>query len=69
MPSNHPKHHPKHPARPADAPTLTVGILALDEGRRIARCIESAAFATQIVVVDGGSTDDTVAQARALGAE
>ena len=49
--------------------TLTVGILTLNEGRRITQCIESARFADQIVVVDSGSTDDTVATARALGAE
>ncbi|MDA8455877.1 glycosyltransferase family 2 protein [Acidovorax sp. GBBC 3334] len=53
----------------APRPTLTVAVLTLNEGHRIAACLESAAFADQIVVVDSGSTDDTVEEARRLGAE
>lgn len=49
--------------------SLTIGILTLNEERRIASCIESAAFADQIIVVDSGSSDQTVAIARAKGAE
>jgi glycosyltransferase involved in cell wall biosynthesis len=48
---------------------LTIGILTLNEERRIAACIRSAAFADQIVVVDSGSTDRTRDIARELGAE
>lgn len=49
--------------------TLTIGILTLDEERRIAACLNSAAFADQVLVVDSGSRDRTVEIARALGAE
>lgn len=50
-------------------PRLTVGILTLNEARRIASCINSAKFADQIVVVDSGSKDQTREIAAALGAE
>lgn len=56
-----------------DVPTgarLTVVILTLDEARHIERALCSVApFATHCLVVDSGSTDDTAARARALGAE
>lgn len=48
---------------------LTIGILTLNEERRIASCLASAAFADQIVVVDSGSADTTCAIARQAGAE
>jgi glycosyltransferase involved in cell wall biosynthesis len=48
---------------------LTIGILTLNEERRIAACLASAAFADQIVVVDSGSTDRTRDIAAAAGAE
>ncbi len=58
------------PASPAvPLPTLTVAVLTKNEAHRIEHCLRSAAFADQIVVVDSGSTDDTVARARAMGAE
>jgi len=47
-------------------PTLGVVVVTLNEGRRIARCLESAFRAaeplpdTRVVVVDSGSIDDTV---------
>ena len=50
-------------------PTLCIGILTLNEERRIAQCIASAQFADHIVVVDSGSKDDTVAIAQNLGAQ
>lgn len=56
-------HAVRHPIR------LTVGILTLNEARRIAQCIRSAGFADQIVVVDSGSTDGTREIAQSLGAE
>ena len=48
---------------------LSVAIIARNEAHRIARCLQSVAFAEQIVVLDSGSTDDTVAIARGLGAD
>ena len=51
------------------APTLTVAVLTHNEAHRIEACLKSAAFADQVLVVDSGSTDDTVALARGLGAE
>ena len=50
-------------------PRLTVGILTLNEEKRIASCINSAKFADQILVIDSGSQDKTRDIAAALGAE
>jgi len=57
------------PESTASRPRLTIGILTLNEARRIASCINSAKFADQIVVVDSGSKDQTREIAAALGAE
>lgn len=54
---------------PDGQPTLCVGILAMNEARRIAACIASARFADQIVVIDSGSTDGTREVAAEAGAE
>lgn len=49
---------------------LSVFIITLNEAERIARTIKAAQqVAQQVVVVDSGSTDDTVKIATALGAE
>jgi glycosyltransferase involved in cell wall biosynthesis len=48
---------------------LCIGILTLNEERRIAKCIESASFADQIIVLDSGSTDATRDIAAQMGAE
>ena len=55
--------------KPVDRPTLCIGILTMNEERRIAQCIQSAKFADQIVVVDSGSTDGTRDIAQEMGAE
>ncbi len=50
-------------------PRLTIGILTLNEEKRIANCVASARFADQIIVVDSGSQDMTREIAASLGAE
>jgi glycosyltransferase involved in cell wall biosynthesis len=50
-------------------PTLCIGILTLNEAHRIANCIQSAAFADQLLVIDSGSSDNTCEIARELGAQ
>jgi glycosyltransferase involved in cell wall biosynthesis len=47
---------------------VSVIILARNEGNVIDRCIRSAEFAHEIIVVDSGSTDDTREVAKSLGA-
>ncbi|MBM3409680.1 MAG: glycosyltransferase family 2 protein, partial [Betaproteobacteria bacterium] len=49
-------------------PTLCIGILAMNEARRIEACIASASFADQVLVIDSGSTDETCDIARRAGA-
>ena len=48
--------------------TLSVIIVAKNESQNIADCIGSVPFASEILVLDSGSEDDTVAQATAAGA-
>lgn len=48
--------------------TLTVAILAQNEEDMIARAVASAAWADDVLIVDGGSTDATVAIAQRVGA-
>jgi glycosyltransferase involved in cell wall biosynthesis len=43
-------------------------VITRDAGATIRRCLESLAWVDEIVVVDSGSTDDTVAVCRELGA-
>jgi glycosyltransferase involved in cell wall biosynthesis len=49
-------------------PRVTVTIITLDEADHIAAAIDSVAWADEVIVVDSGSADDTVAIARAKGA-
>ena len=53
---------------PSTRPTLGVAIIALNSEARLAQCLNAVAFADDIVVIDGGSRDGTVAIARAHGA-
>jgi glycosyltransferase involved in cell wall biosynthesis len=59
----------QQPTAAPPRPTLTVAVLTHNEAHRIEACLRSAAFADQLLVVDSGSTDDTVERAKALGAE
>jgi len=47
---------------------LTLVVITRDEADRIARCLSSVSWATERIVVDSGSTDETVQIARAAGA-
>ena len=51
------------------SPELTVVILTLNEADNIQGCIESVNWADRVVVLDSFSQDETVALARAAGAE
>ncbi len=48
--------------------TLSVIIISKNESRNIGPCLDSVAFADEIIVLDSGSTDDTCSIARAKGA-
>ncbi len=50
-------------------PRLTISILARNEAAHIERCLRSAAFADEVVVIDNASQDNTVELARACGAQ
>ena len=47
---------------------LSVAIITLNEEERLGDCLTSVAFADEVVVVDAGSSDQTVEIARAQGA-
>jgi glycosyltransferase involved in cell wall biosynthesis len=49
-------------------PRLSLIVITKNEEAAIARCLRSANFADEIVIVDHGSTDKTAEIARALGA-
>jgi glycosyltransferase involved in cell wall biosynthesis len=47
---------------------LTVAIITLDASTQLGACLDSVAFAAELLVVDSGSRDDTVALAERKGA-
>ena len=47
---------------------LSLVVVAHDAGKELADCLASAAFASEAIVVDSGSRDDTVEIARRFGA-
>ena len=53
----------------ASPPGLSVAIITKNAAHLLGTCLASVRFADQIVVVDSGSSDDTVRLARAAGAE
>jgi glycosyltransferase involved in cell wall biosynthesis len=48
--------------------TLSVVLITLNEASNLPRTLKSVSWAQEIIVVDSGSTDETVAMARAAGA-
>jgi glycosyltransferase involved in cell wall biosynthesis len=54
---------------PRGSVPVSVVVLTRDEEVNIARCLDSVAWADQVIVVDSGSTDRTVPIARSLGAD
>ena len=54
---------------PKGSVPVSVVILTKNEEVNIERCLASVAWADQVVVLDSGSTDDTVVLARAAGSE
>lgn len=47
---------------------ISIAIITRDEERNLPECLESVAFADDVVVVDSGSTDKTAEIARSFGA-
>ena len=48
---------------------LAVTVITRNEAKRLRACLDSVAFATEIIIVDSGSTDGTVALAKEYGAK
>lgn len=50
-------------------PRLSVCLITRNEAHHVQRCLQSVAFADEWLVLDSGSEDNTVALARAMGAQ
>ena len=59
---------PQSPPAATSTPKLSVVIITKNEAQRLPLCLASVSFADDIVVVDSGSTDQTVEIARQAGA-
>ena len=53
----------------SNRPRLSIGILTKNEERLIGECVRSALFADEVVLLDSGSTDNTLTIAQSLGAK
>jgi hypothetical protein len=56
------------PAAPAGSAPVSCAVVCQDEAAKIGACLAGVGWCAEVVVVDGGSRDDTVAIARASGA-
>ena len=61
-------YHTEDDPPPRSVP-LTVVVLTRDEEVNIERCLASVAWAEQVIVIDSGSTDQTVPLVRSLGVD
>lgn len=59
----------EHASASTDRARLSACLIVQDEQERLPACLASIGFCDQVVVVDGGSRDRTVEQARAAGAK
>lgn len=59
---------PPHCEKRKTLPSLSVTIITKNESHNIEACLRSVAFADEVVVLDSGSTDETVDLARSMGA-
>lgn len=59
----------KLPSKRYPLTRLSVTVITKNESKNIADCLRSVRFADQLLVLDSGSTDNTVEIARSLGAE
>lgn len=55
--------------KPLTVPSLSVVIIAKNEAHNITDCVKSALFSDEVIVLDSGSSDTTVALARKAGAK
>lgn len=52
-----------------NSPSLSAILITKNESLNIEECVRSVRFCNEVIVLDSGSTDDTVLKAKALGCE